>query len=133
MSYTFDTNLYSDLYKDVYGFRPRNTGWNEMSDDEKQTEWNYLIKQLGIVNEEHKQREQNAIAEYEKRINDCMTLGAKDRNQAISWVLDSLNLSETDLMYGATYVCYTLGLPYEMQHQFTDVMREKYPKQCEVF
>ena len=37
MKYTFEDNLFSDLHKDAYGFRPRYHRYYEASDDEKQS------------------------------------------------------------------------------------------------
>ena len=89
--FTFDDNLYSDLYKDVYGFRPRGCAdaWNKMSDEEKQVEWDHLCKQLEYVMAEEKLREQEAIKSFEGRIVACISVGAKDRKEAIGWIVDS--------------------------------------------
>ena len=44
-TYTYDEDCYSDLYKDVYGFRPRGAvweHWKNMTPAEKQVQWDYL-------------------------------------------------------------------------------------------
>ena len=47
--YTFSNIEISDLYKDVYEFRPSDDyllTWKQMSDDDKQTEWDRLVNKL---------------------------------------------------------------------------------------
>jgi len=36
MKYTFDENIFSDLYKDAYGVRPRGHAFYTASNEEKQ-------------------------------------------------------------------------------------------------
>ena len=56
--FTFDTNLFSDLHKDVYGFRPRGHWFYDASttDEQRQEEWDYLCKRLDEQLEEEKVR-----------------------------------------------------------------------------
>jgi hypothetical protein len=47
MAYTLCNDLYSDLHKEAFGFRPRDTAWMvwaESSDDEKQALWDRLVE-----------------------------------------------------------------------------------------
>jgi hypothetical protein len=114
--YTFDTNLYSDFYKETYGFRPRNDNFYhpDTTDDQRQDMWDSLLDshRLKMANEE--ERKAIAIRQFEKSIDIHMGYGASDRETAIRWILDGL-----DDPYDAGYVCYQLGLPYSFESQFS--------------
>jgi hypothetical protein len=71
-----------------------------------------------------KRCQEEAIADFEARLDSLVQLGATDRDMAIRWVVGGLELSETDLCYGADYVCYCLGLPYSMSGAFTEAVEE---------
>ena len=125
--YTFDENLISDLHKDAYGFRPSESFWASFAafnPDQKQALWDSMIADLQGAMEEDRKMEELAISEFEKRIDGNIELGAKSREDAIRWVIDSLKLTEQDLWYGGEYVCYSLGLPYSYAKQFDSVLKE---------
>jgi beta-lactamase class D len=123
MTYTFDEAIVSDLHKDAWGFRPSSYWWhrwNEGSDATKQSMWNSLTVDLEVAMAEEKAEFERAIAEYEVRLAGYISIGAKDRATAIRWLVQSLELTEADKWYGAEYICYTLGLPHQMQSEFAE-------------
>jgi hypothetical protein len=125
MNYTFDANLISDLYKDVKGFRPSSQFfvlWNTNNDDYRQSVWDNLILESEINYAEEKQAEEAAAKDFEAQIKSAMDLGADSRETALRWIVDSLNLSNADKMYGGDYICYTLGIPYNYSNQFNSVL-----------
>lgn len=120
--YTFDESTLSCLYKDARGFRPHESFWNrwkESSADEKQAIWDSLIEEFNMACDEETRQHENAIRDFETRITALLNVGASDRDTAIRWIVESLDLSETDKMYGGSYICYMMGLPYSMEHMFT--------------
>jgi hypothetical protein len=68
----------SDLYKDVYGIRPRGYNFNAFSNSELEKFVNRLIEQ----SEEEAQR---IAAAEQKAIDDVMSLGA-DKETALRWL-----------------------------------------------
>jgi len=49
MEFTYSDDCFSDLHKDVYGFRPRGVlmdEWNDRTPRQKQELWNALCDQL---------------------------------------------------------------------------------------
>ena len=127
MTYTFDENTVSDLHKDAYGFRPREyfwAEWNNSSNDEKQLLWDELCAALDVEMERERQEQEAAMAHFEAAVVRNMDMGATDRDRAIRWVIQSLELSEIDLMYGGSRVCYELGLPFDMAPTFDPIMKE---------
>jgi phage terminase small subunit len=105
--YTFDDDCYSDLHKDVYGFRPRQTAWFSMTDAEKQVEWDFLVNQLGRVIEEEKQQQAEAVVEFEALVVKTIESGAKDRATALNWIMDA-SICNGDW----EFLCFEHGIPY---------------------
>ena len=100
--------IYWDMYKDAFGIRPRGI------DTSAWTEADFLaeFKELGeIIDREEKVRnaaQQNATFSFEKRVDDLIFSGAKDRATAIRWIHEAEDTQGDD-----EYLCYTLGLPYQ--------------------
>jgi hypothetical protein len=125
MIYTFDANIVSDLYKDVNGHRPSGwfyTTWNSGNDDQKQAMWDNLILQLEERNAEDERAEAKAIENFEAQIKSAMDLGADSRETALRWIVEAMELSDADKMYGGDYICYTLDLPYSYSNEFNCVL-----------
>ena len=127
MSYTFDEQILSDLHKDAYGSRPSNgfwRQWNHYNDDEKQDAWDGILYDLEIEMKNKELEHMAAIQHLEANVQRNMAMGAPDRETAIRWVLQSLDLSEMDMQYGGSYVCYELGLPFDMAPVFDPILKE---------
>jgi len=125
--FTFDTSIVSDLHKDARGWRPREyfwETWEAASDEEKQEIWDGLCNELNLEMERERKAEKQAVAEFEKQIARNLSYGAADRQQAIRWIVESLDPSEIDLRYGGSWVCWELGLPYSMKDDFKEVCKE---------
>lgn len=125
MSYTFDANIVSDLFKDANGFRPSEafyTRWNSGNNDQKQAIWDDLILRLEEKHNEDKRIEAIETEKFEAQIASTMTVGACSRETAIRWIVDCLDLSDSDKMYGGDYICYTLNLPYSYANEFNCVL-----------
>lgn len=96
---------YSDLYKDVYGFRPRDsTIWNDA--DALSEEISYLCIQLERVMQDEEDRQAIAVADFEQRVTDTIALGAGTREDAIRWIAQAMDNPDPD------FLCYDLGIPY---------------------
>lgn len=124
MSYTFDANIVSDLFKDVNGFRPSSTfytTWNAGNNDQKQVIWDNLILQLEEKYNEDKRIEAEETEKFEARIASAIDAGAGSRETALRWIVEELDLSDSDKMYGGDYICYTLNLPYSYANEFNSI------------
>ena len=101
------SSTYSDIFKDVHGFRPRiNTShWSEQ-DFRNKIEW--LSNELQIqMDEEEIHQKQNA-ANFEMRINKTIEIGASDRRTALRWIHEAEETNGDN-----DYLCFKLGLPYD--------------------
>ena len=124
-AYTFDESIVSDLHKDAYGFRPTSGWWdcwNFQNDQGKQTAWNTLLDDLEQSIARERAEQDAAVKRFEDRIELLMNMGASSRETAIRWIIQSMNLSETDEWYGGSYICFELGLPYNMKETFDELM-----------
>lgn len=110
--FTFDYDLFSDLYKDVNGFRPRGHRFymDSTTDEERQEIWNATIEELDVVMNREREWKKEAIAKFETRIDQLIKIGAKTRETAIRWIREAQD--EIDQMYGDEYLEYSFGLPY---------------------
>jgi len=92
---------YSDLHKDVYGYRPRGmTGWT-LQDFQNAIE--ELQPKLKVVMAE----EAAAVIELESRIATLIKMGASNRDAAIRWIADA-----EECTGDMGFLCYKLGVPY---------------------
>ena len=99
--------IFWDAYKDAYGFRPRGHNISTMTEQELEHE----ISELAQITERNQKQEeleqQEAITRFEKRVEETIALGAKNRETAIKWIHDAEDTGGDD-----EYLCYRLGLPY---------------------
>ena len=87
--FTYCDDIISDLYKDVYGVRPREAfyaDWNNCTPAEKQKTWDEYCDTIEKQIAEQKVREAYCIARFEDRIKDVIGLGAGDRTTALRWI-----------------------------------------------
>jgi hypothetical protein len=102
------SSIYWDMYKDAFGIRPRGIDTSAWTEADFQAEF----KELGeIIDREEKIRvasEQHSIFSFEKRVDDLIFSGAKDRATAIRWIHEAEGTNGDD-----DYLAWTLGLTYQ--------------------
>ena len=112
MEFTYDENIYSDLHKDAYGFRPRGDEFYhaDTTPERKQEIWDRTLRDLEQTIEWEKQAEAEAIVAFEALVETTIAAGAGDRETAIRWIVEA----EEDeyLEYDNSYFNYLYGLPY---------------------
>ena len=89
MEYTYSDDLWSDLHKDVHGFRPSEIFMKNLlafDDDRKQTLWDALCEQLEENTKAEQAAEVVAVEKFEARIQDIIELGAGNRTNALLWM-----------------------------------------------
>tara|TARA_R110000744_G_scaffold149694_7_gene262882 strand:- start:473 stop:865 length:393 start_codon:yes stop_codon:yes gene_type:complete len=87
MTYDFATELFSDLHKDAFGYRPQSDHpFYSSSDDDKQYCWDYTVKQLEIRELEEKEAEAEAVKQFKL---DMFSINLMDTNeQALARMVD---------------------------------------------
>lgn len=116
---------YYDLYKDAHGVRPRwiynDRGECLYSEQEMKDMLDRLHTDAQAIWDEEAREEAERVAAFEAKLVELQKTGAADREAAIQWYLQSLELATWVLEYGGEHVCYELGLPYKMAPQFDPV------------
>jgi hypothetical protein len=107
-NFTFDYDVFSDLYKDVNGFRPRGHEFYapETTDERRQEIWDFYCEQLDREMTAEREREGRATTDFEDRVAGLLAVGAGDRETAIRWLMDA-----EDVDGDVGYFEYKLGLP----------------------
>lgn len=86
--FSFEYDLFSDLHKDAYGFRPRYHSFYDESttDEERQVIWDDTIMALNramAAEAEHKAR---CLRDFETLVQRTIELGARDEETALRWL-----------------------------------------------
>lgn len=113
----------SECSKAAYGSRYR-VNWQEMSMEELQELADSYGEAAAIQFEIEREQEQKAVKEFENSVNHLiLNCSARDRQTAIRWLLEAENFTESDMMYGGSYACYVMGLPYSYKEEFDAIMQ----------
>lgn len=108
------SSIYSDMYKDVHGFRPR--GYTTMSESELEKALDSLSAELESVIDEEQADQQRAVAKFEASVESTIASGATDRKTAIKWLLEADGL-EADSSFDREHYEFRRGLPYGYLNQ----------------
>ena len=87
--YTYTTDLFSDLHKDVYGYRPRGEAIDELNSRtprQKNELYNALCDELEEITQDDARRGARNVFEFTGEIMDMIELCAKDRETALRWM-----------------------------------------------
>ena len=87
----------SDLYKDVYGTRPRNWNFEIMSFEELTDFVNDLSKMSEEQEKQEKEWGEKCVVEFNKKLQEVIDLGAGDRKTALTWMLQGDMGDDTEL------------------------------------
>ena len=104
-----------DAHKDAFGVKGRHYDFEAMSLEDLRSEADYISRMVKEQMDLEARMEREAVERFEKAIAEYMAMGAETRQDAIRWVLQAEGLENE---YDPSYVCYSLGLPYEMAKEF---------------
>lgn len=89
--YTYSNDLYSDFFKEAYGFRPNgiiSQQYNAMTPDQKQAEWDSLDIVAAERGRYERELEAAALLKFQNRLADVITIGADDEETALRWMVE---------------------------------------------
>jgi len=98
---------YWDMYKDAYGVRPRGVDTSGWSLEYFEAEFKMLGEEIERENAQQQVDQEKSAHELELRIQNLMMTGAKDRDMAISWIMQAEG-ADGDF----DYLCFLVGVPY---------------------
>lgn len=89
MTYTFCEDIFSDLHKDAYGFRPRGHEFYDATPERKQEIWDYFCQVVEDNIAAEREHEARAMRDFEQEVQNMIDLGAGDRTTALRWMTQS--------------------------------------------
>jgi hypothetical protein len=98
--------IYSDMHKDAYGFRPR-FNYGNYTLEQLNAEFETMSKIIEQEDSTRKDAEVKAVVRFEKQLASMMQDGAQTRQQALKWIHDAEGSAGDE-----SYLEYLLGLPY---------------------
>lgn len=84
--FTYSEEIFSDMHKDAYGFRPRSHEFYDATPARKQEIWDSVYADVLAEIDREAQREAADLKEFESQINLRIALGAGDRETALRWM-----------------------------------------------
>lgn len=105
-------SIYSDAYKDAYGFRPRGMSgecWNSV--EWLKEELKFLDGEIARRISEAEEDGKVAVEIFEKTVTAMIEAGAKDRETALRWIFDAEEIDASSA-FDLEGFCFERGLPY---------------------
>lgn len=120
---SYDGSTYSDLYKDVYGSRPRNVTFNSI--EEFDQDYKYLVRQLNKQLEEERDQQtlnwnkfMGHLTEIRNVVHDCSW------EHAIEILADAEDQLEDMRFYGYGQLEWRFGLKFDSIKEFLTYVKE---------
>ena len=98
--------IYSDMHKDAYGFRPR-FDYSTWTLDKFNSQFELMGQIIEADNKVEKENQEKSAHDFEMRVLSLLQTGAKDRAMAIRWIHEAEGSNGDN-----EYLCFLLGLPY---------------------
>ena len=94
-----DGDIYSDLHKDVYGFRPR--GITFASIENFDADFKNLVEKLSVQIDEDAIRQSANLKKFKERVAETMLLCNCDKVRAVEIIADAEDEADAYKFYGA--------------------------------
>ena len=98
--------IYSDMHKDAYGFRPR-FDYSTWTLDKFNSQFELMGQIIEADNKVEKENQEKSAHDFEMRVLSLLQTGAKDRAMAVRWIHEAEGSNGDN-----EYLCFLLGLPY---------------------
>lgn len=105
-----DGDIYSDLFKDVYGSRPRYAKFESL--EEFDEDFQFLIGRLNDLNGEQKIRQAANLEKFCDRVMETMELCNCDQRRAVEIIADAEGELEDYRCYGPERLEWVFDLKY---------------------
>ena len=106
-----DGDIYSDLYKDVYGSRPRYAKFESIEAFDE--DYEFLVNRLNEKMDQEKIQQEANMVKFQARVADTMILCNCDRERAIMIIADAEGIDEEEFnFYGLESLEYKFGLEF---------------------
>jgi len=105
-----DGDIFSDLHKDVYGFRPRGVTFDSLEDFD--AEFERLVVRLNEQEDEDQIRQTANMEKFAQRVMETMELCNCDQRRAVEIIADAEGELEDYKFYGPERLEYSFDLKY---------------------
>jgi len=92
--FTYDENIFSDMHKDAYGFRPRGHEFYDATPERKQEIWDMVADDVQFEIECEAREKVVALERFNALLEKFMTYGAADRTTALRWMTETYRFYE---------------------------------------
>lgn len=113
-----DGDIYSDLYKDVYGSRPRYAQFVSVEEFDKDFE--FLSQKLSEQIDEDKIRQDANWAKFKMRVSETMELCNCDKHRAVEIIADAEDEADAYKWYGAERLEWCFDLKFGTLKQWLE-------------
>ncbi len=114
----------SDAHKDAYGFRPHDWNLSLKSIEELEAIADRMTDAVCDAIQRQRLEEEEALRSFEALIATLVCVQrARDREQAIRWIVESLDMGGYAT---AEYACYNLGLSYKCAGMFDGILPREF-------
>lgn len=114
--FTYSDDLFSDLFKDVNGFRPRGAlmdEWNERTPRQKQELWNALCDELEENEKAARKAESEALDEFRINVREVMNICSCNWTKAVKHLAAAEKIDLDRSMQDFDYFLWNQGLGYQ--------------------
>jgi ribosome assembly protein YihI (activator of Der GTPase) len=105
-------DIYSDMHKSVYGFRPRHYIDPNTSREKLQEMLKELQEELEYQNAIDREYQERCVQDFERRIDKLMADHGIDRQTAIRWLAQADEIDDLDNKVKREHMEWNHGLPY---------------------
>jgi len=121
MTKFFDPAIWSDLYKDAYGTRPR-FSLRDKTPQELDMLWHETCLALENTIRVNRDNEAHARVAFYDRLDGMVQNFNLTRKTALRWMLQADGVQPEEIeMYGYEAACYEYGLSYSMAKELEDI------------
>lgn len=118
---THDGSIYADLFKDVYGSRPRNVVFESI--EEFQEDYTYLCEQVSKQIDEEKRQKDACFAKFVERVEATQNLLSDcSRERAIEILADSEGNLDNLKWYGYEHTEWSWNIPFGSIKKWLEIM-----------
>jgi len=107
------TSVY-EMHKEAFGVKGRRYNFKEMSNEDLEKELDTLCKIAKEEGDREREYEEAAYQTFLKTVANTIRHGAKNKEEAIKWILEAEELINEK----PDYICYKLGLSYDKEYLF---------------
>lgn len=98
---------FSDMYKDLHGFRPKHIDTSSWGEERFEKEFGGVSTAISVQIAEEREVQSNNVVAFEDRVAKTIATGAGDRETALRWIHEAEGSNGDN-----DYLCFLMNIPY---------------------